>query len=111
MGFISLLLAVGQTPISKICIPTKAGNIMLPCKAQKDDDSESGGDARRRLLWYSPYSGEEYGHHRRFLAGAAATDDYCDKQVRPRPPLQLRRNKLSLSCMHVRCDGDDSISI
>ncbi|CAN6302456.1 unnamed protein product [Urochloa humidicola] len=74
MGFISLLLAVGQTPISRICIPTKAGSVMLPCKANKDDDAKSSGDARRRLLWYP---GEEFNHHRRFLAGAAAGDDYC----------------------------------
>jgi len=86
MGFISLLLAVGQGPISKICIPTKAGSIMLPCKAQKD----YGGDSRRRLLWYPSYPGEEYGH-RRFLAGAATGDDYCTKQVRAQSPLQLQR--------------------
>ncbi|XP_062216905.1 MLO protein homolog 1-like [Phragmites australis] len=75
MGFISLLLAVGQTPISKICIPAKAGSVMLPCKPKKDGDSDSDGDGHRRLLWYP---GEEV-NHRRFLA-AAATDDYCDKK-------------------------------
>ncbi|XP_066384211.1 protein MLO-like [Miscanthus floridulus] len=76
MGFISLLLAVGQTPISKICIPTKAGSIMLPCKAQKDDGGSKGGDSRRRLLWYHGYESD----HRRFLAGAATDDEYCTKQ-------------------------------
>jgi mlo protein len=89
MGFISLLLAVGQTPISKICIPAKAGSIMLPCKPPKGaaaaaDDDKS--DGRRRLLWYPPYPGyDEPGHHRRFLAGAAPDDNYCSDQVRPRP--------------------------
>ncbi|RCV46735.1 hypothetical protein SEVIR_9G559300v4 [Setaria viridis] len=73
MGFISLLLAVGQTPISKICIPTKAGSVMLPCKPK--DDGESGGDRRRRLLWYP---GEEV-NHRRFLAGAVG-EDYCKEK-------------------------------
>ena len=87
MGFISLLLAVGQTPISKICIPTKAGSIMLPCKAQKDDGGSSGGDSRRRLLWYHGYESD----HRRFLAGAATGDDYCTKQVRAQSPLKLQR--------------------
>ncbi|OEL23702.1 Protein MLO [Dichanthelium oligosanthes] len=76
MGFISLLLAVGQTPISKICIPTKAGSVMLPCKLQ--DEGKSSGDGRRRLLWYPE---EEKVDHRRFLAGAATTDDYCGKKV------------------------------
>ncbi|KAL5679099.1 hypothetical protein ACJX0J_005484, partial [Zea mays] len=84
MGFISLLLAVGQTPISKICIPAKAGSIMLPCKPPKGaaaaaDDDKS--DGRRRLLWYPPYPGyDEPGHHRRFLAGAAPDDNYCSDQ-------------------------------
>ncbi|XP_062209736.1 MLO protein homolog 1-like [Phragmites australis] len=73
MGFISLLLAVGQTPISKICIPTKAGNVMLPCKLKKD--GKSSGDGHRRLLWYL----EEEANHRRFLAGAS-NDDYCGKK-------------------------------
>ena len=76
MGFISLLLAVGQTPISKICIPAKAGSVMLPCKP-KGGDKSGGGDGHRRLLWYP---GED---HRRFLAGAGAGDDYCVKKVRP----------------------------
>uniref|UniRef100_A0A0A9B0J8 Uncharacterized protein n=1 Tax=Arundo donax TaxID=35708 RepID=A0A0A9B0J8_ARUDO len=75
MGFISLLLAVGQTPIAKICIPYKAGSVMLPCKLKKDGDSDADGKGRRRLLWYP---GEE-ASHRRFLAAAAA-DDYCGKK-------------------------------
>ena len=78
MGFISLLLAVGQTPISKICIPAKAGSVMLPCKPKADGKS-GGGDGRRRLLWYP---GEEV-NHRRFLAGAGPADDFCVNKVRP----------------------------
>lgn len=73
MGFISLLLAVGQTPISRICIPSKAGNIMLPCKLQ--EHGGGGGKDRRRLL--SWYPGEEEAGHRRFLAGASSEGDYC----------------------------------
>ncbi|KAK3150361.1 hypothetical protein QOZ80_3AG0232250 [Eleusine coracana subsp. coracana] len=73
MGFISLLLAVSQTPISKICIPKKAGNIMKPCKAKADGNVK--GDARRRLLWYL---GQE-AVHRRFLA-AAGGEDECTKK-------------------------------
>ncbi|OVA11098.1 Mlo-related protein [Macleaya cordata] len=33
-GFISLLLSVGQGPISKICIPKSVGDNFLPCKEQ-----------------------------------------------------------------------------
>ncbi|KAB2622310.1 MLO-like protein 3 [Pyrus ussuriensis x Pyrus communis] len=44
MGFVSLLLAVTQDKISKICIPAKLGNIMLPCRrketTEKADDVE-----------------------------------------------------------------------
>ncbi|XP_048432902.1 MLO-like protein 3 [Pyrus x bretschneideri] len=44
MGFVSLLLAVTQDSISKICIPAKLGNIMLPCRrketTEKTDDVE-----------------------------------------------------------------------
>ncbi|TVU48521.1 hypothetical protein EJB05_08159, partial [Eragrostis curvula] len=74
MGFISLLLAVGQTPISKICISpdARAANIMLPCKPLKEDVKT---DGRRRLL---SYPGQE-ADHRRILAGAA-TDDYCGQK-------------------------------
>nr|AAK72963.1 Mlo [Oryza sativa Indica Group] len=74
LGFISLLLTVAQTPISKICIPESAANIMLPCKAGQDIVKGLKGkkDHRRRLLWYT---GEEESH-RRSLAGAAG-EDYC----------------------------------
>ncbi|KAG8073297.1 hypothetical protein GUJ93_ZPchr0006g41595 [Zizania palustris] len=72
LGFISLLLTVAQTPISKICIPKSAANIMLPCKSS--EKAVSGKGNRRRLLWYP---GEEESH-RRSLAGAAG-EDYCAK--------------------------------
>jgi mlo protein len=78
LGFISLLLTVAQTPISKICIPESAANIMLPCKAGQDIVKGLKGkkDHRRRLLWYT---GEEESH-RRSLAGAAG-EDYCAQSV------------------------------
>ncbi|KAF3775075.1 MLO-like protein 1 [Nymphaea thermarum] len=53
LGFISLLLAVFQGSISRICIPTTATGYMLPCKleytseASHDQKVSSGG---RRLL-------------------------------------------------------------
>ncbi|XP_015691083.1 MLO protein homolog 1 [Oryza brachyantha] len=76
LGFISLLLTVAQTPITKICIPKSAANIMLPCKAGQDAIKSSKGnkDDRRRLLWL-PVEEES---HRRSLAGAAGAD-YCSK--------------------------------
>ncbi|CAH8372190.1 unnamed protein product [Eruca vesicaria subsp. sativa] len=63
MGFISLLLTIGQTPISNICISQSIASTMHPCSAvdeaskygkkatskPKDDDEESSG--HRRLLF------------------------------------------------------------
>ncbi|OAY61010.1 MLO protein homolog 1 [Manihot esculenta] len=72
LGFISLLITIGTKPISKICIPEKAGNIMLPCKngAKNDDEKDNDG---RKLLWYA---GDAM--WRRVLAPASG-DDYCSK--------------------------------
>ncbi|KAL4556674.1 hypothetical protein LXL04_034830 [Taraxacum kok-saghyz] len=38
LGFISLLLTVGQGPISDICIPSKVARTWHPCKSDKADD-------------------------------------------------------------------------
>nr|XP_023889863.1 MLO protein homolog 1-like [Quercus suber] len=70
LGIISLIITVSQIPISKICIPAKAGSIMLPCS--KKGYTGSGGN-RRKLLWY-----DEDVTWRRVLA-ATAGDDYCFK--------------------------------
>ncbi|OAY66618.1 MLO protein, partial [Ananas comosus] len=77
LGFISLLLTAGQGQISKICIPAKAGNIMLPCKLK--NATESNTDSRRRFLSY----GEE-AVRRRMLVSSTA--DYCS-QYKDRVPL------------------------
>lgn len=60
LGFISLLLTIGQTPISNICISQNVASTMHPCSpaeeakkygkkdtGKKDDDDEKSG---RRLL-------------------------------------------------------------
>ncbi|OIS97900.1 PREDICTED: MLO-like protein 9 [Nicotiana attenuata] len=57
LGFISLLLTFGQNYISKICIPVKVANTMLPCPAQHGHGHGHGhghidtGEHHRRLLW------------------------------------------------------------
>ncbi|KAK4858044.1 hypothetical protein QYF36_010118 [Acer negundo] len=75
LGFMSLLITVGTKPISKICIPASAGDIMLPCKKDsKEEDSHEGGeDNQRKLLLYG---GDVI--WRRGLASAGG-DDYCFK--------------------------------
>ncbi|XP_008804580.1 MLO-like protein 9 isoform X2 [Phoenix dactylifera] len=53
LGFISLLLTFGQNYISKICIPEKAADTMLPCQLDEDQvEAElAEGGHHRRLLW------------------------------------------------------------
>lgn len=80
LGFISLLITVGQKPISKICISKGAGDTMLPCKKVLDEEAaDTGKDQndshRRKLLWYA---GDALA--RRFLAAAGGDDtDHCSK--------------------------------
>ncbi|KAK3222034.1 hypothetical protein Dsin_009059 [Dipteronia sinensis] len=62
LGFISLLLTIGQSYISKICIPSKVANTMLPCKVVDTTSSEE--EHRRRLLWFE---------HRNLAAVSTAT--------------------------------------
>jgi mlo protein len=85
LGFISLLLTFGQNYISKVCIPVKYSNTMLPCQPPSErtpdhpgepalepqgteheptpnipaGEGESKGEHHRRLLSYE----------RRFLGG------------------------------------------
>ncbi|KAF6154305.1 hypothetical protein GIB67_026761 [Kingdonia uniflora] len=84
LGFLSLLLTVGTQPISKICMPTKYGDYMLPCQKEKnyygvknDEGGYSSGDSnvndRRKLLMYL---GEDV-VWRRALAADAGAGGYC----------------------------------
>lgn len=77
LGFISLLLTVGQGPISKICVSKAIGNSWHPCdkkqeKSKYEEDTKD--DGRRRLL-ASLDSGDTHG---RVLA-AAGYDKCADK--------------------------------
>ncbi|KAF8029184.1 hypothetical protein BT93_E1757 [Corymbia citriodora subsp. variegata] len=51
LGFISLLLTFGQSYVSKICIPQKVADTMLPCRKDNKYNGPSKGE-RRKLLWY-----------------------------------------------------------
>ncbi|KAF7144144.1 hypothetical protein RHSIM_Rhsim05G0183600 [Rhododendron simsii] len=69
VGFISLLLTVGQGPISEICVSEAIGASWHPCDLKQEstkygDDYSSGDDNRRKLLNFVD-SGES---RRRFLA-------------------------------------------
>ncbi|KAK2977572.1 hypothetical protein RJ640_007208 [Escallonia rubra] len=83
LGFISLLLTVGQGPISDICVSKAIGNTWLPCNKKqeasipKEDEEEDDGNGRRRLL--SLLGSNGVGGHRRVLA--AASYDKCGEVV------------------------------
>ncbi|KAK4478632.1 hypothetical protein RD792_014122 [Penstemon davidsonii] len=68
LGFISLLLTVGQGPISEICISMAIGNSWHPCDRKH-------AKSRRKLLAYMD-SGKT---HARVLAGEA--DDKCSEKA------------------------------
>ncbi|KAH7664544.1 mlo protein [Dioscorea alata] len=74
LGFISLLLTIGQVPISKICIPVKVANTFLPCKDEivsvSKDDSH---DRRRKLLWVQ----DQHYFHR--MLATSSTTNYCSR--------------------------------
>ncbi|RXI01303.1 hypothetical protein DVH24_001537 [Malus domestica] len=48
MGFVSLLLAITQDSISKICIPANLGNIMLPCR--RKETTEEADDVEKFVI-------------------------------------------------------------
>ncbi|CAH9108997.1 unnamed protein product [Cuscuta epithymum] len=48
LGFISLMLTVLQSPISKICISAKLGNTWLPCTNKQEHKLE---DSKHESLW------------------------------------------------------------
>ena len=82
LGFISLLLTVGTQYIVKICIPSKLGEFMLPCKLKNNTYGGGGGGGdddkeRRKLLSYA----EDEILWRRALANSASKYDYCSKYV------------------------------
>ncbi|GLJ39966.1 hypothetical protein SUGI_0817640 [Cryptomeria japonica] len=81
LGFISLLLTIGQQPISKICISKKVAYSMLPCDKKKVSESkyETGDEHRRKLLWASMSSDQEV-PWRRVLAASAGGLDHCSQK-------------------------------
>jgi mlo protein len=87
LGFISLLLTVGQRPISMICIPEKIAFTMLPCRKQSDtavvgrmkvvnDQGEK--HARKRVL--ESMSSEQEVPWKRLLAEAGGGTEHCSSK-------------------------------
>ena len=80
LGFVSLLLTVGQGPISRICISEKVAGTWHPCSKKLEQESGmkiENGTGRRRLL--STFLDSGSGNSSRVLA--AAEDDQCAAKV------------------------------
>ncbi|XP_042507053.1 MLO-like protein 8 isoform X2 [Macadamia integrifolia] len=76
LGFISLILTFGQSYISRICIPLKFANTMLPCPSMSEEmaeEAQEGEGHHRRLLW----------NERRFLAGGGGGGVKCKPGYEP----------------------------
>lgn len=79
LGFISLLLTVGQGPISEICISEEVAATWHPCNKKQElkkypYEKIDGADNRRKLLT------DDGGSFRRILAAGA--NDKCAEKVR-----------------------------
>lgn len=82
LGFVSLLLTVGQSLISNICIPTSVAATWHPCSKVEEEnltpDTAEGDSSRRRLLLaLSEY--HSGGGARRSLAGSESQDKCAAK--------------------------------
>ncbi|KAJ0511022.1 hypothetical protein HanIR_Chr11g0547291 [Helianthus annuus] len=76
LGFISLLLTAGTTPITKICISKGAAASWHPCSRSEEGTTEENGvESRRRLLSLSKM-GEAA---RRILAGSSG-EEKCERE-------------------------------
>ncbi|GMP50474.1 hypothetical protein CsSME_00017079 [Camellia sinensis var. sinensis] len=83
LGFISLLLTVGQGPISGICVSKAIGATWHPCSKRQENKYQgvtkkySGDNSRRNLLAFLEDTGE---NQRRVLA--SPKDDKCGAKAR-----------------------------
>ena len=105
MGFISLLLTIGQTPISNICISQSVASTMHPCSAadeakkygkkvpaKQEDDGKDKSGHRRLLLEVA----ESY-IHRRSLA-TKGYDKCAEKVTKNLPYLYIYINHSHSPC-------------
>ncbi|KAI3511755.1 hypothetical protein L1887_18913 [Cichorium endivia] len=77
LGFISLMLTAGTTPITKICISEGAANSWHPCSPKEEEAAGDGGESRRRLLTWSKMGDST----RRILAGSGGDGTCAEGKV------------------------------
>lgn len=90
LGFMSLILAVTQRPISRICIPTKVANTLLPCrKSSSTKTTKAIGFAhlwaatpQNSLSMKDLFEGIHLEPERRLVENDSnGSSDYCESQV------------------------------
>ncbi|OMO71554.1 Mlo-related protein [Corchorus capsularis] len=87
MGFISLLLTVGQSTISSFCISKSVADTWHPCskKAEANKYGESTAGSGRRLLEFLSHENEAFIPRR----SLASKEDKCQEKARILPPYFL----------------------
>lgn len=56
LGFVSLLLSVSESPVTKICISKSLNERLLPCKTMNNsesivEESKCGAEVQRFMTW------------------------------------------------------------
>ncbi|KAJ0035129.1 hypothetical protein Pint_26490 [Pistacia integerrima] len=72
LGFISLLLAVFQGRIAKICIPKDLATKWMPCEKDEEKNASTTAHFQSFFSFISPH-----GTGRRLLAEASISEEYC----------------------------------
>ncbi|XP_031287185.1 MLO-like protein 1 isoform X1 [Pistacia vera] len=72
LGFISLLLAVFQGRIAKICIPKDLATKWMPCEKDEEKNASTTAHFQSFFSFISPH-----GTGRRLLAEASSSEEYC----------------------------------
>ncbi|XP_024982402.1 MLO-like protein 6 [Cynara cardunculus var. scolymus] len=76
LGFISLLLTAGTSPITKICISEGAADTWHPCSRKEEEEaSADDGEGRRRLLTWS-----KMGDSARRILASSGGEDKCAEE-------------------------------
>ncbi|KAK9290353.1 hypothetical protein L1049_008521 [Liquidambar formosana] len=97
LGFMSLLLAVTQEPISKICIPARVADIMLPCR--KQDGSEV---AKVQV----------FGHFMTGIIGnLSSANGLCGGGINRQSPRHLAEDEGAVSTVTDSCSSKKMVSL
>ncbi|KAI4317050.1 hypothetical protein L6164_024961 [Bauhinia variegata] len=83
LGFISLLLTFGQNYISRVCIPTKYANTMLPCKNKHEGHATHSGTEQAANKGEGEHHRRLLSYERRILGGGGGKGPACKEGHEP----------------------------